>query len=229
MCQKRESINLELNLAENKAMKICLISGSHRKSSESERLGEYMASRCAALFSAQTHCLHLGSNPLPLWNESFPVGDEWSEWRTQQPEIANADGLVIITPEWGGMATPAIKNFFLLASKGELAHKPALLVAISSTRGGAFPIAELRSSSLKNTGIVYLPEHLIIRNSSLHGLAANLSLKGPHAPGSSAEEQDYLSKRVDFALRVLVSYAECLTPMRKKYADLFHSYPFGMS
>jgi hypothetical protein len=127
------------------------------------------------------------------------------------------------------MATPAIKNFFLLASKGELAHKPALLVAISSSRGGAFPIAELRASSLKNTGIVYLPEHLILRNSSLHAIEANLSLTGSFAPNSVAEEQAYLAKRIDFAVRVLGAYAESMTPMRNKHGDLFHSYPFGMS
>lgn len=50
--------------------------------------------------------------------------------------------------------------------KVELAHKPALIVFVSSDDGGSYPVAESRMSSYKNSRICYLPEHLIIRNVS---------------------------------------------------------------
>ena len=62
------------------------------------------------------------------------------------------------------MATPIAKNFFLICNKGELAHKPGLIVSISSGNGGAYPVSELRSSSYKNTHIMWIPEQIIIRN-----------------------------------------------------------------
>ena len=43
--------------------------------------------------------------------------------------------------------TKDCKNFFLHCNKGELSHKPALLVSISSGNGGSYPISELRSSN----------------------------------------------------------------------------------
>ena len=59
------------------------------------------------------------------------------------------------------MAPAGLKNFFLLAGS-TLAHKPAMIVGVSSGRGGRYPIAELRSSSYKNTKVVYVPDHLYI-------------------------------------------------------------------
>ena len=39
-----------------------------------------------------------------------------------------------------------------------------LIVSISSGNGGAYPISELRSSSYKNSHILWIPENIIIRN-----------------------------------------------------------------
>ena len=48
-------------------------------------------------------------------------------------------------------------NIFLLCGNGEFSHKPGLIVSVSSGNGGAYPIAELRSSSYKNTHIMWIP------------------------------------------------------------------------
>ena len=66
-------------------------------------------------------------------------------------------------PEYGGMATPNSKTF-LVFNNGELFHKPGLIISVSSGTGGAYPISELRSSSYKNSHIMWIPEHIIIRN-----------------------------------------------------------------
>jgi len=55
------------------------------------------------------------------------------------------------------MAPAGLKNFFLYAGNTALAHKPAYLVGISASRGGSYPIAELRMSSYKNSYLCYIP------------------------------------------------------------------------
>lgn len=41
------------------------------------------------------------------------------------------------------MVPAALKNLFLLCTGGEIAHKPALIVAVASGQGGADLVAEL--------------------------------------------------------------------------------------
>ena len=103
------------------------------------------------------------------------------------------------------MACPAIKNFFIYASKAELAHKPGLLVGVSSGIGGAYPIAELRASSYKNCRLCYLPEHLIVRQ-------VEKVLNGPQAVDEADER---IRGRIDYALDVLVRYGHALQPVRE--------------
>ena len=102
------------------------------------------------------------------------------------------------------MAGPAIKNFFIYASKAELAHKPGLLVGVSSGIGGGSPIAELRSSSYKNCRVNYLPEHLIIRS-----VTKVLNEERP-----ASEDDSRIRARIDYALDILAKYGEALKPVR---------------
>ena len=84
-------------------------------------------------------------NNLKFWNVEFGnISDS----------LSSSDGFIIVVPEYGGMATPNAKNFFLLFNNGELFHKPGLIISISSGTGGAYPISELRSSSYKNSHIL---------------------------------------------------------------------------
>jgi NAD(P)H-dependent FMN reductase len=55
-------------------------------------------------------------------------------------------------------------NFMNYCGVEDVAHKPALLVSVSSGRGGAFPINQMRQLGYKNNRIMYLPEHLIVRS-----------------------------------------------------------------
>lgn len=63
------------------------------------------------------------------------------------------------------MATPALKNFLMLSTERELGHKPALLVSVSASINGVYPISELRMTGSKNNHVCFLPDHLIFRNS----------------------------------------------------------------
>ena len=180
-----------------------VISGSGRPQSESARVAEYLRQRLLDLqLSDDNRCsvIDLGTSPLPLWPEhNDPL---WHEYATR---LQAADALIVISPEWHGMACPALKNFFIFAGIEELAHKPALLTAVSSGVGGAYPISELRSSSYKNNRLCYIPEHIIVRqaNDMLH-------------PGPIIDDNDArLRPRIDYALGVLSHYATALRAVRE--------------
>jgi NAD(P)H-dependent FMN reductase len=202
-------------------MRIALISGSHRKASESSRVAAYLAGRLEALVpGTETEVIDLAGNPLPLWDETAwvagsPLQAQWAPYATR---LQAAAGLVVISPEWSGMVPPGLKNFFLLASPKEIGHKPALIVTVSAGRGGSYPVDELRISSYKNTRVCYIPEHLIVRN-------VGQMFKGDEPSG---EDDAYLRGRANHALRVLLSYTAALTPMRGEGYVFDGNYPSGM-
>src|SRR3989338_5167958 len=183
-------------------LNIALGAGSGRNNSQSGKVARFLRQRLIQLGytdDAQSNVIDLGLAPLPLW----PAEDA-GPWGLYSKQLAAADAVVIISPEWNGMACPAIKNFFIYASKAELAHKPGLLVGVSSGVGGAYPISELRASSYKNCRLCYLPEHLILRQ-------VEQLLNGPEA---ASETEQRLHARIDYALDILVKYGTALKPVR---------------
>jgi len=183
-------------------LNIALVSGSSRQASQSAKVARFLQQRIIELgycTQAQTSLIDLGANPLPLW-----PSEESSPWPDFKQQLSAADALVVIAPEWNGMACPAIKNFFIYASKTELAHKPGLLVGVSSGVGGAYPISELRASSYKNCRLCYLPEHLIVRH-------VEQLLNTTEA---DTEDDQRIRARIDYALDILAKYATALQPVR---------------
>ena len=183
-------------------LNIALVAGSSRNNSQSGKVARVLRQRLVEMGQTtqdSSSIIDLGLAPLPLW----PAEDA-APWSMYQRQLAAADAVVIIAPEWNGMACPAIKNFFIYASKAELAHKPGLLVGVSSGIGGAYPISELRASSYKNCRLCYLPEHLIVRQ-------VEKVLNGPQ-PVDEADER--IRARIDYTLDVLVRYAHALQPVR---------------
>nr|WP_288465674.1 NAD(P)H-dependent oxidoreductase [uncultured Pseudomonas sp.] len=181
---------------------IVLIAGSSRPDSQSAKVAQFLRQRLITLGKTNTELsqvIDLGTSPLPLW----PAEDAGA-WADYGPRLQRADAVVVIAPEWNGMAGPAIKNFFIYASKAELAHKPGLLVGVSSGIGGGSPIAELRSSSYKNCRINYLPEHLIIR--------AVTKVLNDVQPAD--EDDSRIRARIDYTLDILAKYGEALKPVR---------------
>ncbi len=200
-------------------MHIAIVSGSHRNNSESERVARYIASRLNGI-GATTSVITLAGNPLPLWDEGTWSGDEkWkSAWGPVSAQLSKAEALVVVSPEWGGMVPSGLKNFFLLCQGGELAHKPGMIVGVSSGIGGSYPVAELRMSGYKNNRICFIPDHVIIRTvgGMLHGDdAANDHDKG-------------IRERIDYSLRVLVEYGKALAHVRESGVIDTKTFPFGM-
>ena len=120
-------------------MKLAIVAGSQRPGSQSKRVADYIAARLAADETVETYVLDLGGAPLPPWDPSIWSGEPSplkEAWGPISAELAEADGFVIISPEWHGMVPPMLKNFLLLCM-GETQHKPGLIVAVSASAGGA--------------------------------------------------------------------------------------------
>lgn len=204
-------------------MKISVISGSHRHNSQSEKVARHIqASLERHDLCEETWLFSLAGNPLPLWDEGIWDGDP--EWAARLEPISvqlhESDAFVIVSPEWHGQVPAGLKNFFLLWGKGQLAHKPALIVTVSSGDGGAYPVAELRMSSYKNNRICHIPEHVIVRH------VEKVLNDDPAANDATADA--YFRDRIRYALTILREYAVALRQVRASGATDRSVYKNGM-
>lgn len=188
-------------------MNLAIICGSQQADSQSLKVANFIKQRLDSLsLCEQCSVLDLGQHPLALWDPSIWQGN--AEWKATLTPIGDqlkaADAFIVISPEYHGMVPAALKNFFLMWGNGELAHKPALLVAVSASVGGAYPIAELRMSSYKNNRISYMPEHLIVRNV---GKVLNEEL--------GDEDDEKLRSRIDYSLALLSEYSKAYQAIRE--------------
>ena len=197
-------------------MKIAILSGSHREA-ETHRIAHFIEDKLKAEFKVETFLYSLANNPMPLWDES--AWDDSSEvlQKFVSPlvsELEACDDLIVCVPEWSGMAPAGLKNLLLYLTGGCVAFKPAYLVGVSSSRGGSYPIAELRMSSYKNSQIFYLPEHLIVR----------------YCEHMFHDDYDdvYVRERLDYGLGILLETAKLLQPLRNSGLIDLEKYPYGM-
>jgi len=187
-------------------MKISIISGSHRDPSQSMKVAKVIESILLSGICQEVDIISLANNPIPLWDQGVWDGEKkWQELLTPyQEKLSTSDGFVIISPEWHGQVPAGLKNFFLLFSKNELGHKPAMIVTVSAGDGGSFPVAELRMSSYKNNRICYIPEQVIIRH-----------VEQVLNESNNDEKSDiFYRERLAWALKILAEYATALTQVR---------------
>ncbi len=198
---------------------ITIVSGSHRPDSQSLKVAEYFQKRLLAK-SMESSIVDLSKLNLPLvMTADSQLKEHQSSWELISHKLISSFGYVIISPEWGGMATPAIKNFFLLPKKQEMAHKPGLIVGVSASHGGAYPVSELRSSSYKNSHICFIPEHIIVRD--CQNVLNNEVF-------DSIQPDYYLKNRIDYSIGVLIEYAFALNSVRTSGKINHTTYPNGM-
>lgn len=191
-------------------MNLLIVSGSQRANSQSTKVANYMVKH-SAKFDEVSH-IELCRYDLPFWDgEHESKSAPASPWPLISHKIKKSDALILITPEWGGMASPLLKNFLLMCDNQDTAHKPALLVSVVSGISGAYPIAELRMNALKNNKLVALPDHLIIRN-------VNDVLNSSNTEPLTDRESD-LRQRIDYSLYMLNQYSEALATIRAKHQD----------
>ncbi|WP_432460297.1 MULTISPECIES: NADPH-dependent FMN reductase [unclassified Agarivorans] len=197
-------------------MKICIISGSQRANSYSLKVANYLEKLSLSHFE-QASVFDLHQLNLPFWNEGFWSGsEEWQAWRPIAESLKQADAFIFITPEWHGMATPALKNFLLLCSDQELAHKPALLASVSASINGVYPISELRMTGNKNNHVCFLPDQLIFRNCETL-FKSDLCC-----------EDAQLHQRSQYSMQLLAAYAQALAPVHREMLELGETFRYGM-
>jgi NAD(P)H-dependent FMN reductase len=202
-------------------MKLGLIIGSHRPQSQSAKVADRAIEFLREIHpETQIFRLELAKAGIPMWDEGVWDGDlEWKKiWDPIAAQLQSCDGFVVVSPEYSGMVPAALKNFFLLAGKEEVGHKPGLIVAVSSGRGGAYPVVELRMSSYKNTRINWIPEHMIVRN------CENVL---NHREGHS-EDDKFARVRLTYCLKVLCEYAKALKQVRSSGVLDYTNHPNGL-
>jgi len=204
-------------------MKITIISGSHRDPSQSEKVARYLETVLnTEKTDVEASVFSLAGNPLPLWDQT--IWEDSDDWNTLlaplKQQLTDSDAFVIISPEWHGQVPSGLKNFFLLFSRFELGHKPALIVTVSSADGGAYPVAELRMSSYKNNRICYIPEQLVLRNIE--------KILNDKAADNDASADSYFRQRISWTLDILCAYAVALKSMRETTAIHHDAFGNGM-
>lgn len=193
---------------------IAVIGGSNRAEAQSHRVAEIVVEKLDAT-GATTDLVSMRDIALPIWDEGMwekdkPADSPWvTIWGPVSERLKRADAAVIVAPEWNGMVSPPLKNLLhCCCNDGELAFKPTYLIAVSAGAGGAYPVAELRATGGKNSFIHWLPDHLIIRQ-----VAGFL----PGSPDNKSPE--WLEKRMDHGLKMLLAYAEAVKPIRETVID----------
>lgn len=205
-------------------IKLSIISGSHRKTSESGKMASYIhktiTSQDPFKLQFEPQILDLANANLPFFNDD-PTEEEKKEfqkkWHPVSKLLDESDAFIIVSPEWNGMVPAQLKNLFLLINR-EVYHKPALIVTVSAGPNGHYPVAELRMSSYKNSRLLYLPEHLIVRNIQDFNDAPN------------HENFTEVRERLINDLHILYLYASKLQGIGKEILKLPYTekYPHGL-
>ena len=198
-------------------MIISIITWSQHTDSQSAKVANYCSKQLAWLWM-KTSIIDLWKNHLPYYDEQHnPDSDLWTTmWKPYHDMLLASDGIIVISPERWWMVPWALKNFFLWCNDNELAHKPWLLIGVSSWTWWAYPIAELRMSSYKNTKICYMPDHVIVRN-----VTKVLN-------GEQTEESQRIEKRINTSLETLVAYMKWFALIRQEGIIQANPMPYGM-
>jgi len=195
-------------------MNLLIISSSQRKPSNSAKVAEYISNLAPDTRFGSNSRVDLVTLNLPFWDGS-QERSKITNWPVLESSLKDADALVLITPEWGGTASPILKNFLMMCPEVTTSHKPAMLVSVVDGNSGAYPIAELRMSAFKNNKMVAIPEHIIVRN-------VEDFLEAPR----SKENRTF--QRFLYSLNMLNHYAEALKPVQKAHLQYCEEFRFGM-
>ena len=95
------------------------------------------------------------------------------------------------------------------------------IVTVSASRGGSYPVAELRMSGTKNNRLAWISEHVIIHH-------AGDNLNAPDGAADLGKEDVMQRKRLRYALRLLEEYGKALKLVRASGAVDHKTFKSGM-
>ncbi|WP_037340191.1 NADPH-dependent FMN reductase [Saccharospirillum impatiens] len=185
------------------SLSILIVVASQRPDSASLRCGRYLEHVALSAGFDRSDILDLGESPLPLWDTALTTNaGHWSGMPVLRKRVQAADAVILVTPEWHGMATPAAKNFLMLCTQKELGHKAGLVVSVSAADNGVYPIAEIRMSGTKNNHLCLIPEQLIFRQVDTLIDADSLC------------SNEHFDARSRYTVELLAHYSQALKPIR---------------
>ncbi|KGJ92530.1 NAD(P)H-dependent oxidoreductase [Colwellia psychrerythraea] len=210
-------------------MNLLIISASQRTESQSAKVAEYLLNN-STQFSKVRH-IELCKQRIPLWDgEETSKQNDDSDWLAINSQLQTMDALVLITPEWGGTASPLLKNLLMMADAIDIGHKPVLLISVVNGISGAYPIAELRMNAFSNNKLVAIPDHLIIRNVEeiLNTFDESNLQQGTALTGRDKR----IRHRIGYSLHTLLHYSQAMKSLRQTLQtdtyDNEHLYQYGM-
>ena len=220
MCDDKYSYQFTETVIRAKIMNLVIINGSHRTKSNSRKVSDRLKQIADKVGFKSASIVDLHEELPVLWNEDFwdSESEQFKERNKLTPRLENADAFVLVSPEYGGMASPIIKNFLLSCSTKETGHKPAVLVGVSAGEGGTYPISEIRSFAFKNSFLCFIPANIIVKNSND---VFNDDL-------NTSDSEQRLLDYSEYAINILLSYASALTEVRSSGGIDFEKYPYGV-
>ena len=196
------------------SLKISIISASTRSNSQSLRVSKYLQ-KILDKYDVDTHLLDLNELKLPIYDDTGE-GDWKKNWQDVSKELDSSDGFVVVSPEWDGMASVGWFNLLHYVNR-ELAHKPLMLVAVSSGMGGAYPIAQMKEMGQKNKHFVLVPENLRFSN-----------VKDLFDEEGSEIIVESVKARSEYTLKLLIEYAKVIKPIRSSKLIDFENFGNGV-
>lgn len=200
-------------------MKITVINGSNRPAPQSYRIAKWLEEELKAK-EVEVNFIDLREVDMSFIPDEYWAGEseKAQAMASEYQSMADSDGILIVTPEWGGAASPVLKHFILMSEKVSFAHKPVLIFGVSATPvGGIRPIEDLKGM-FKNSRGVFLPEPIVINSA------------GSFLQGEDRDEkrEEYITKRADYALDLLIEYSKALKQVRDSGVIDHETYLHGM-
>lgn len=133
---------------------ITIVVGSIRQGRKSLAVAEYLHARIQEEAELSTRLLDLANYPLPPLEERAEGESALPTARRLFQQLGDADGLLIVSPEYKGGVPGALKNVFDYFPPGLLRHKPVGICTVSAGGyGGISCLAQLRLLTLAVGGI----------------------------------------------------------------------------
>lgn len=141
---------------------ITTVVGSIRQGRKSLAVAEYLHARMEEKIEFATRLLDLADYPLPPLEERAEGESVLPTARKLFQQLGEADGLLIVSPEYKGGVPGALKNVFDYFPPGLLRHKPVGICTVSAGGyGGVSCLAQLRLLTLAVGGIP-IPEFIAV-------------------------------------------------------------------
>lgn len=170
---------------------ICIISSSIRKERFSHRAAIYLEGLLKEKFKVEAEILDLKKYNFPLFDERLKYLDSPSQGTIEfGDKVRNADGLIMVVPEYNGGYPASIKNVIDLLTD-EWRKKPVAFAVVSNGQyGGSQVIYSLQFTMWKMMALTVSP---VLRISDVetsideNGIAADKALMEKRASSTIRE------------------------------------------